>query len=51
MPREQVEQNLEFLGLVILENRLKEPTIRVIEELKEAKIHVVMITGLFFIQF
>ncbi|XP_012255739.2 polyamine-transporting ATPase 13A3-like [Athalia rosae] len=45
MPREQVEQNLEFLGLVIMENRLKEPTIEVIKELKEANLHVVMITG------
>lgn len=45
MHRDQVEKNLEFLGLVILENRLKEPTIRVIEELREADIHVVMITG------
>ncbi|KAK2576199.1 hypothetical protein KPH14_008404 [Odynerus spinipes] len=45
MTRDEVEQNLEFLGLVILENRLKEPTIPVIKELREADIHVVMITG------
>ncbi|XP_015598277.1 probable cation-transporting ATPase 13A3 [Cephus cinctus] len=45
MPREMIEQNLEFLGLVILENRLKEPTINVIRELKEANLHIVMITG------
>ncbi|KAG8035636.1 hypothetical protein G9C98_001064 [Cotesia typhae] len=45
MPREQVERDLEFLGLVVLENRLKEPTVKVIEELREANINVLMITG------
>lgn len=45
MTRDEVEQNLEFLGLVILENRLKEPTISVIKELREANMHVIMITG------
>jgi len=46
LPREAVEQNLEFLGLVILENRLKQPTTPVIMELREANIRVLMITGL-----
>ena len=45
MSRDQVERDLEFLGLVVLENRLKEPTVQVIEELREANIRVVMITG------
>lgn len=45
MHRNNIEKDLEFLGLVIMENRLKEPTIRVIEELREANLHVVMITG------
>lgn len=45
MPRELVEKNLEFLGLVILENRLKEPTVGVIKMLRDANIHVIMITG------
>ncbi|KAI4490957.1 hypothetical protein M0802_010631 [Mischocyttarus mexicanus] len=45
MTRDEVEQNLEFLGLVILENRLKEPTVSVIKELREANMHVIMITG------
>ncbi|XP_063984663.1 polyamine-transporting ATPase 13A3-like isoform X1 [Diachasmimorpha longicaudata] len=45
MHRDQIERDLEFLGLVILENRLKEPTIRVIEELREANIQILMITG------
>ncbi|XP_076242344.1 polyamine-transporting ATPase 13A3 isoform X2 [Calliopsis andreniformis] len=43
--RNAVEQNLEFLGLVIMENRLKAPTIPVIKELRTANIHVLMITG------
>lgn len=41
----QVERDLEFLGLVIMENRLKAATTGIIRELKEANIHVVMITG------
>lgn len=45
MTRDEVEQNLEFLGLVVLENRLKEPTVSVIKELREANMHVIMITG------
>ncbi|XP_026671693.1 probable cation-transporting ATPase 13A3 isoform X2 [Ceratina calcarata] len=45
LPRDAVEQNLEFLGLVIMENRLKTPTIPVIKELRAANIHVLMITG------
>jgi len=46
LPREAVEQGLEFLGLIILENRLKQPTTPVIMELREANIRVLMITGL-----
>ncbi|KOX74320.1 putative cation-transporting ATPase 13A3 [Melipona quadrifasciata] len=45
LPRDAVEQNLEFLGLIIMENRLKSPTIPVIKELRTANIHVLMITG------
>ncbi|XP_025994168.1 probable cation-transporting ATPase 13A3 [Solenopsis invicta] len=45
LSREAVERDLEFLGLVILENRLKKPTTRVITELREANIRVLMITG------
>ncbi|KAJ8682806.1 hypothetical protein QAD02_018598 [Eretmocerus hayati] len=45
IPRDEVEKDLEFLGLIILENRLKEPTIRVVKELREANIKTVMITG------
>ncbi|XP_026733922.1 probable cation-transporting ATPase 13A3 [Trichoplusia ni] len=45
MTREEVERDLEFLGLVIMENRVKAATTGIIRELKEANIHVVMITG------
>lgn len=45
LSRDAVERNLEFLGLVILENRLKAPTIPVIKELREANMHILMITG------
>ncbi|XP_011865400.1 PREDICTED: probable cation-transporting ATPase 13A3 [Vollenhovia emeryi] len=45
LSRETVERDLEFLGLVILENRLKQPTAPVIRELREANIRVMMITG------
>ncbi|XP_041984188.1 polyamine-transporting ATPase 13A3 isoform X2 [Aricia agestis] len=45
MDREEVEKDLEFLGLIIMENRLKAATTGVIRELKEADIHIVMITG------
>ncbi|XP_032458038.1 probable cation-transporting ATPase 13A3 isoform X2 [Nasonia vitripennis] len=43
--REMVEKDLEFLGLIILENRLKSPTVKVIKELREANIQTIMITG------
>ncbi|XP_045539757.1 polyamine-transporting ATPase 13A3 [Papilio machaon] len=45
MTRDEIECDLEFLGLVIMENRLKAATTGIIRELKEANIHVVMITG------
>ncbi|XP_063370021.1 polyamine-transporting ATPase 13A3 [Cydia amplana] len=45
MTRDEVECELEFLGLVIMENRLKPATTPIIRELKEANILVVMITG------
>ncbi|XP_076292849.1 polyamine-transporting ATPase 13A3 [Lasioglossum baleicum] len=45
LPRDVVEQNLEFLGLVIMENRLKTPTKAIIEELRSADMHILMITG------
>ncbi|XP_050441362.1 polyamine-transporting ATPase 13A3-like [Adelges cooleyi] len=43
--REEVECELTFAGLVILENRLKDQTTPVIEELQGANMKIVMITG------
>ncbi|XP_058065557.1 polyamine-transporting ATPase 13A3 [Anopheles bellator] len=43
--REKVECDLEFLGFVILENRLKTDTEEVIESLNTARIRSVMVTG------
>ncbi|XP_030616553.1 probable cation-transporting ATPase 13A4 isoform X2 [Delphinapterus leucas] len=43
--RDQVESDLIFLGLLILENRLKEETKPALEELISARIRTVMITG------
>ncbi|XP_006898602.1 PREDICTED: probable cation-transporting ATPase 13A4 [Elephantulus edwardii] len=45
LTREKVETDLIFLGLLILENRLKEETKPVLEELISARIRTVMITG------
>uniref|UniRef100_A0A8D0HJV4 Cation-transporting ATPase n=1 Tax=Sphenodon punctatus TaxID=8508 RepID=A0A8D0HJV4_SPHPU len=43
--REEVDSGLTFLGLLIMENRLKEETKPVLEELSAARIRSVMITG------
>jgi len=43
--REKLENNLEFLGLIIMENRLKPETCRVISGLKAANIRTIMCTG------
>ncbi|XP_063772509.1 probable cation-transporting ATPase 13A4 isoform X1 [Pseudophryne corroboree] len=43
--REEVECDLIFLGLLILENRLKPETSAVLQELSEANIRTVMVTG------
>ncbi|KAJ4445475.1 hypothetical protein ANN_07283 [Periplaneta americana] len=45
MRREDAEQDLEFLGMFVLENRLKMESQPVIKVLKAARIKVVMITG------
>jgi len=45
MTRDQVECELTFLGLVILENRLKDASIEVLRELRGANIRTVMVTG------
>ncbi|KAH8860141.1 putative cation-transporting ATPase 13A3 [Schistosoma japonicum] len=43
--RERVEQDLRFLGLLIMENRLKPETTQVIQTLRYANIRPVMVTG------
>uniref|UniRef100_A0A673TDB0 Cation-transporting ATPase n=1 Tax=Suricata suricatta TaxID=37032 RepID=A0A673TDB0_SURSU len=45
LAREMVESDLTFLGLLIMENRLKKETKPVLKELHEACIRTVMITG------
>ncbi|XP_025142176.3 probable cation-transporting ATPase 13A5 isoform X3 [Bubalus bubalis] len=45
LTREHVESELTFLGLLIMENRLKKETKPVLKELSEARIRTVMITG------
>ncbi|XP_008582747.1 PREDICTED: probable cation-transporting ATPase 13A5 [Galeopterus variegatus] len=45
LAREKVESELTFLGLLIMENRLKKETKPVLKELSEARIRTVMITG------
>lgn len=45
--REQVEKDLIFLGLIVMENKLKPETTPVINELREANIRCIMVTGKF----
>ena len=43
--RDEIEVELNFLGLLILENKLKPITTSIISHLHEADIRTVMITG------
>ncbi|XP_047121259.1 polyamine-transporting ATPase 13A3-like [Schistocerca piceifrons] len=45
LAREDAERDLRFLGIIILENRLKPQTTPVIAELTAARFKIVMITG------
>lgn len=45
LPREEVESGLEFLGLLVMENRLKPETKPVLRELAAARIKSIMVTG------
>lgn len=45
VPREKIEFDLNLIGLIILENRLKPETTPVIQMLNEAKIRTIMVTG------
>lgn len=44
-PRADMEKDLQFSGLIVMENRLKPQTQGVIRQLQEANIKVVMVTG------
>lgn len=44
-PRHEIEKNLNFKGLLVLENRLKPETTGIVQVLKGANLKVVMITG------
>nr|CAD7406441.1 unnamed protein product [Timema poppensis] len=44
--REEVESNLIFLGLIVMENRLKQGTSATLIMLREANIRTIMVTGL-----
>jgi cation-transporting P-type ATPase 13A2 len=45
MKREEAESNLEFVGFIIFENKLKDRTAEIIEELTDANIRTIMCTG------
>uniref|UniRef100_A0A8C2TTM3 Cation-transporting ATPase n=1 Tax=Coturnix japonica TaxID=93934 RepID=A0A8C2TTM3_COTJA len=45
LSREEVESGLEFLGLLVMENRLKPETKPVLRELAAARIRSIMVTG------
>ncbi|XP_062374478.1 polyamine-transporting ATPase 13A3-like isoform X1 [Sardina pilchardus] len=43
--RDHIENNMEFLGLIIMQNKLKPETAEVLEDLRRANIRTVMVTG------
>ena len=43
--REEVESGLTFLGLIVMENRLKPETTGIISQLRNANIRTIMVTG------
>uniref|UniRef100_A0A8C6XB81 ATPase 13A5 n=1 Tax=Naja naja TaxID=35670 RepID=A0A8C6XB81_NAJNA len=45
LEREELESGLTFLGLLVMENRLKSETRPVLQELRQARIRSVMVTG------
>ena len=45
--RDKVEFDMTFLGMMVLQNKLKMQTKPAIHKLKEAKIRTVMVTGMF----
>uniref|UniRef100_A0A1I8A945 Cation-transporting ATPase n=2 Tax=Steinernema glaseri TaxID=37863 RepID=A0A1I8A945_9BILA len=45
IPRDQIECDLQMLGVIVMENRVKKQTIPVINQLNRAHIRTVMVTG------
>uniref|UniRef100_A0A667Z9E4 Polyamine-transporting ATPase 13A3 n=1 Tax=Myripristis murdjan TaxID=586833 RepID=A0A667Z9E4_9TELE len=43
--RDVIESNLDFLGLIIMQNKLKEETAGVLKDLRQANIRTLMVTG------
>ncbi|XP_054838156.1 polyamine-transporting ATPase 13A3 [Eublepharis macularius] len=43
--REAIEANMDFLGLIVMQNKLKQETPAVLEDLHKANIRTVMVTG------
>lgn len=45
MKREEVEADLEFIGFIIFENKLKQASAAVLDEIRNADIATTMVTG------
>lgn len=45
MTRSAVEDNLDFIGFIVFENKLKPTTAAVLKELQDSCINTVMVTG------
>ncbi|XP_028284295.1 probable cation-transporting ATPase 13A3 isoform X2 [Parambassis ranga] len=45
LSRDLIETNMEFLGLIIMQNKIKQETAGVLRELREANIRTLMVTG------
>ncbi|XP_069568613.1 polyamine-transporting ATPase 13A3-like isoform X2 [Brachyistius frenatus] len=43
--RDLIENNMEFLGLIIMQNKIKQETAGVLSELRQANIRTLMVTG------
>lgn len=43
--RGAIEDNMDFLGLIIMQNKMKEETASVLEQLRLANIRTLMVTG------
>lgn len=43
--RDLIETNMEFVGLIIMQNKIKEETAGVLLQLRQANIRTLMVTG------